>query len=289
MTESNYSFKANFRDKISEVSQNFPQYKRFKPLVALLWGLDIFLRDNQQVIKSRQGVNYQLDTRDLIDFRLFYFGENESHIVKYLTNLIGSQKICLWDIGANVGSVCFPLITACPNLNIYAFEPSPPVFDRLKKNLNLNNLTRIHLNNFALNNYCGTVDFYPSSVLHNSGIGSLNKTDNGSQIPVKVDSYTGDYLIENNLIPQPSVIKIDVEGFEYEVFQGLESYFTKSDHISIIFEHEPYRFNQRKMASDQVIKLLESYGFKIYKLSQNKLSEFNPKHLKTKADFIAQK
>ena len=301
MTSYYPSFQDRLRLKISLITEQYLKFPRktIPYLLSFIFCkvLDLLLgASKKSITKCIRGITYQLDTQDLIDFRLFYFGCNENHLVNYLQNQIKENYAVLWDIGVNVGSVSLPLIAACPNLAIDAFEASPPVFERLKTNVDINGLTRIKLHKIALGNECKTVDFFVSLTERNSGVGSLASTSNSASIPVRVDCYTGDRIIENKIAVEPSFIKIDVEGFEYEVLSGMISLLKTTANLQIVFEHEPYRLKERGMAPDKIVNILMDFGYEIYlishkdafySISQHSLKRFESSMLKHKCDFVA--
>jgi FkbM family methyltransferase len=178
----------------------------------------------------------------------------------------------------------------------YAFEPSPPVFKRLNKNVSLNYFPKIHIHQFAIGKECSSMNFFVSSKVNNSGVGSFASTLNSSNIPVQVDCFTGDFVIEKELAHQPSFIKIDVEGFESEVLLGMKSFLKTYKDLQIIFEHEPYRLKERGIEPNQIVQFLLDLGFEIYRISlyksfynisQYSLEYFHPFMLKDKCDFVA--
>jgi hypothetical protein len=52
----------------------------------------------------------------------------------------------------------------------------------------------------------------------------------------KVEMVTGDYLIQTGVVPEPSVIKLDVEGFELECVRGLSTSISKKAVRSFFIE-----------------------------------------------------
>ena len=161
------------------------------------------------------GVNFVLDTEDLIDFHILYLGVHQLDLVDYISARLGQSDSVLWDVGANVGSVSLCIASRIPNVIIHAFEPSPPVCARLEENVGRNPglKPRIHLHREALHCESGMASFYVSNEPFNSGVGGLQRSSNREATPVHVMATRGDDLIESGTIPKPHLIKIDVEGF----------------------------------------------------------------------------
>ena len=71
----------------------------------------------------------------------------------------------------------------------------------------------------------------------NSGLSSLNPWPNVSYDGVaNCRTERADFLIENDVVPSPSVIKIDVEGVELKVIAGLGRHLFSTDVKAVIFE-----------------------------------------------------
>jgi FkbM family methyltransferase len=192
----------------------------------------------------------------------------------------------MWDIGANIGAISLPLLLIYPKLNIVMFEPSPEVAGRLIANFRNNPLInkRGQIFNLALSNVDGLSEFYVSDEIENSGLAGLGGSLNRSIYPVKLQSYRGDTLIKAGNVRPPQLIKVDVEGFEYEVFSGLENTLRVYKPI-IIFEHALYRITERNHDKRLVVDLLQSFGYKIYRIEDG--APIEPLDLEKDADFIA--
>jgi FkbM family methyltransferase len=226
---------------------------------------------------SVSGVNLQLDTRDVIDFRLLYQGGHDAHIVHLITEKLPRGAV-FWDVGANVGSVSLPVARARRDVTLELFEPSPPVAARLRMNLELNEhlAPRINIRSCALSNRTGEADFFISNEKHNSGVGGLTASGNREGSPTKVAVLRGDDLIEANPTIRPSFIKIDVEGYELEVLEGLRRYFETAENVELIFEHEPYRVLERGQERSSTFDYLHSLGFALYRIDPD--GEAQPLH-----------
>jgi len=112
---------------------------------------------------------------------------------------------CVWDIGANVGYYSQRIASLASQ--VVAFEPVPETFSRLSK-LALPNTIFV---NAALGDVRGVL---PMSLAGDAS--SLAVLDSNI---AEVQVARGDDLD----LPQPNIVKIDVEGFEYEVISGMQS------------------------------------------------------------------
>jgi FkbM family methyltransferase len=270
------------RDATANTARSTPNFKGRR---ALLQTLDGLLNPKRKVVvREINGVTYELQTEDLIDFRLYYFGRNEANVFTYLQNAIASKNVVLWDVGANVGSVSLPLLQACPNLFIYAFEPSPKNVVRLRRNIELNpHLSeRITVVPQALSDCSGDIQFFPSAEPRNSGAGSLCKTHETTAEPVTVSAVTGDELIKEGAVRSPHFVKIDVEGFEYEVLAGLKNRLSRED-LTIVFEHSLPRLRQRLADENRIFDFLSDHGFSA------RVIDSESSHDDGVADFVATK
>jgi FkbM family methyltransferase len=236
------------------------------------------------------GVHYALETEDIIDYRIAYLSAHAGALVEYLDRIVGGRRAAvLWDVGANVGSVSLPLARRRRDLCIESFEPSPTVATRLRRNLALNGdlAARIRLHEIALCDRVGFVDFYPSAEPGNSGVGTLMPSANTQATPVRVDAHTGDALIAAGAARPPDAIKIDVEGFEYEVLCGLRQHLTRRRDAVVVFEHEPYRLRAREHAGS-AIDLLAGWGFTLLALTRRgRVEPLRPALLHDHIDILA--
>src|ERR1700687_1287955 len=114
------------------------------------------------------------------------------------------------DVGANIGCVAVPL--ANRGVTVHAFEPTPAVHRRLERNLEINDCISATAVRAALGSTLGTgrlVEPVPHRSVENRVL------PNGSDVQIlTIDSYCSDHGL------QPTLLKIDVEGSEWEVLRG---------------------------------------------------------------------
>jgi FkbM family methyltransferase len=121
-----------------------------------------------------------------------------------------------FDVGANIGAFTV-LAAGVAGAAVTSFEPSPDTFKTLQKNVRLNQLDgRVKLFNAAVGRSEGEMQF-------TSGLGTENYVVTGDNLrepnhqTVTVKVVTLDQVSKQVV---PRLLKIDVEGFETEVFAG---------------------------------------------------------------------
>jgi FkbM family methyltransferase len=124
---------------------------------------------------------------------------------------------CVWDVGANVGYYTVKFCEAVPDGQVVAFEPNPMSRDRLREALRARQNVTIRPE--ALGSAAGRLNFSPGK----DALGATSKVNpSGSgEGDIIVVVERGDELINAGLVPMPNVIKIDTEGFEREVIEGI--------------------------------------------------------------------
>jgi FkbM family methyltransferase len=114
------------------------------------------------------------------------------------------------DVGANIGMTA--MILSQHVKIVHAFEPNPPVFALLEKNIAANNLTNVIAHRVAVGAQPGTMNFVGSSAF-----GHLDPTS-GAGVAVEVDTI--DRIVKRLELKKLAAIKIDIEGFESFALQG---------------------------------------------------------------------
>lgn len=137
------------------------------------------------------------------------------------TALCGSCRE-IWDVGANTGLYSLTARCVNPAARVTAFEPHPLVFDRLTKNLALNGYSNVRANRLALGSReCNL--FLESSGEDEDTEAHVRETAAPStgRVSFPVQVVAGDTYRPREGIDRVDLIKIDVEGHEGEVLQGL--------------------------------------------------------------------
>jgi FkbM family methyltransferase len=125
-----------------------------------------------------------------------------------------------WDVGANAGLYTKILAaTAGPAGNVFAFEPSPQNLTHLRAACaTLPNVTVLPV---GLSSNPGRAKF----IQGDDDLGATSRIAGSGEInageTIEVELSRGDDLVGTGTAMVPNLIKIDVEGHEYEVLEGL--------------------------------------------------------------------
>jgi FkbM family methyltransferase len=182
---------------------------------------------------------------------LFEF-EDEAFLIHFLR-----REDLFVDIGANVGVYSILSSAHCKARSI-AIEPIPDTIELLKKNIELNdveNLVRVK--------NCG-VSSKPGQILFTTSLDSENHVksnqDDQREKYLEIPTLPLDEILALEI---PSLLKIDVEGFEQEVLSGGTATLTNDVLKAIIIELNgsgmKYGFHD-----EDIDTLLLRHGFKVY-------------------------
>jgi len=129
-----------------------------------------------------------------------------------------------FDIGANTGLYTLFVGKRYPSVDVIAFEPYPPNVRLLRRDIERNNLRNVDVREIALSDSEGTIAFsQPETEDAGYGSSSIESDTSNSDTTVKVPTRSGDELISHDEVPAPNVVKIDVEGAEPLVIDGMEN------------------------------------------------------------------
>jgi FkbM family methyltransferase len=136
------------------------------------------------------------------------------------------------DVGANIGY--YTLLAARrvgPAGKVTAFEPYPPVRERLQRNIALNRLENVEIIASCAGEMNGQTYLAAPKHASNAGTATMQRAPAGDSIEVAVVR-----LDEALPGPPPALIKVDVEGNEASVFAGAKAWLSAEEGPTILFE-----------------------------------------------------
>lgn len=167
------------------------------------------------------------------------------------------------DVGANTGVYSLAVAAAEPTARVVAFEANPAVCAQLRTNARRNGFgKRIDVRAVGLGNDAGTRRFYRSTYDELGSFAAANASAWEAQIRETVDVPIArlDDLVAAGDISAPNHLKVDVEGFGYDVLRGAEETLRRCRPI-VYFE--PHAVDDEKRDADAVADFLRSLGYRI--------------------------
>lgn len=150
----------------------------------------------------------------------YFYGYCEANLTNFFIRYV-QPGMTILDVGAHVGiySMLGSKLVG-PTGNIHSFEPTPRTCALLQKNTSQS--SNVTVQNMAVAETPGTVtfaDYGPGYGAYNSaseaGAQDISRTPTKITVKsVRLDDYCSEYYLS------PALIKIDAEGFEYEVLKG---------------------------------------------------------------------
>ncbi|MEP6389990.1 MAG: FkbM family methyltransferase [Halioglobus sp.] len=185
----------------------------------------------------------------------YYFGLYEYRDMRLMASLLRGEDLFI-DVGANIGLYSI-LISSIQNSKVAAFEPVPSTYSMLKSNVINNNLSD------AVDCFCLAVGKDKGRVQLTCDLDVGNKiTTNYGKGAISIDQIDLDsgICIENyNKI----FLKIDVEGFEFEVLLGAREILSNENCAAVLLEINSQSLS-RGFDDCAIIVMLEEYGFHPY-------------------------
>lgn len=181
-----------------------------------------------------------------------YGGLHEFEDMAYLLHVTTPEDLFV-DVGANVGAYTV-LACAVKGTTGICCEPVPGTYGRLLENLRLNDLSgRVEALNIGLADKEGELLFTSGENTTNHVVSENEHAP--SSVRVKVAPL--DAVLHGRV---PSVLKIDVEGFETTVLAGASATLSSATLHSVIMElngsGSRYGFDE-----DAILKTMEQFGF----------------------------
>ena len=171
---------------------------------------------------------------------------------------LAKRDMNIVDVGANIG--VYTLHALAAGCNVYSYEPTPKVYKILKDNIGINGFEptgRAHTYNVAVSDVDGEVEF---NIFDTSGHNSMfSEGESYDVIHVKT------VCLDNHLsdLKRVHIVKIDVEGAEALVLQGMKNIIAMNPDIKIIMEFAPSNLKRAGTEPEGLISMIRAMGLGI--------------------------
>lgn len=209
---------------------------------------------------------------------------SETNNWKNIEGFFDHRDGIVFDVGAAVGATS--RIFSKDAKMVYSFEPNLENFNNLVDIIYLERITNIKPYNLAVSNQNAVLRF---NNRESHGVHSLGKHPKGKVLDTtEVQSIRLDDFYENNFHHGEaiSLLKIDTEGFEYEVLKGSEKLLKNKIIKCIVFEHSKTILKTLRKNPDKIFKLLEEYEYEVFDYTGN-LFNYKADSYSKISDFVA--
>ena len=195
------------------------------------------------------------------------FATGEPYLVKkILPQIIDKKSPVVFDVGANVGDYTSMIIDTFPETIIYAFEPHPSTFIKLKEKHK--NKKNVSIFNWGLGSQIDQLTLYDKKKSDGSEQASLYKEviediHHFETVSHRINIETIDNIVNKYNLETIDFLKIDTEGHEFEVLKGATSTLQVGKIKYIQFE-----FNEMNVISRVFIRDIQQIlkDFTLYRL-----------------------
>lgn len=168
------------------------------------------------------------------------------------------------DVGANIGFYTQLFSQwAGPLGKVYCFEPDTDNYKRLLQTTQ--KLKNVSPKNAAASHTTGQLEFYtsPDKNVDHRAYAPDTFASKYTVDCVSIDAYLGPTTKVN-------ILKVDVQGFEMQVYQGLEKILEANPEIKIFSEFWPYGLQKAGSSKEAYFKFFKAKGFAIYLIKDRK-------------------
>jgi FkbM family methyltransferase len=193
-----------------------------------------------------------------------------------------------FDIGANLGQTLINFSTVFKDKKYVGFEPDSYCIVYLKKLIELNNFANSLIVPVGLSEQNKLLPLYSSSHTDSGATFRENLRPDRELFSAVVPTFKLDDVVQNLNFKSVSLLKIDVEGWELEVFKGMSNILQIDRPIiicEIIFRDSKASPEEHKQRNKQLLNILNKFNYRIFQLlktsdlkdiqSMRKIEEFS--------------
>jgi len=226
---------------------------------------------------------------ELTRWRVKTFFDKEPETIEWINNFKDTRGTIFWDIGANIGLYSIYNAIKNPKITTISFEPSASNLKILSKNISLNNLKQINIFPIALSNKpSGFFLMNESENIEGAALNSFGEKFNFEGKKFKPTTSYNFYgtniknLLDKKILKIPNYIKIDVDGIEHLILQGMGKYIKNKKIKSILVE-----INQDfKIQYKSIINLMKKNNFYLLHKKRNENFFKNSSSMKNVFNYV---
>lgn len=220
------------------------------------------------ITRLKFGLRMKLDPAEYLQAHLYAFGDYELPTIRFIRSFLTRDAVCC-DVGAQMGYLSLAMATAAEGTTtVHAFEPESVNAERFAENVALNGLRNVSLHRTAVSNVDGMLRLYLSNDRNAGTHSTIANSSNVSDEFVEIPSTTLDSFAAAQALERLDLIKIDVEGAEFDVLRGADRVL-RTLRPCVILELSDALQQQRGMTSKDIKVFMADRGYSAYAINDD--------------------
>lgn len=220
-------------------------------------------RNTGRKITANTNYGFKMNTiiGDSVDNRIAIYGVMEPSTT-YVIKTLSSHCDSFIDVGCNIGYYSALFGSINPKKPLISIDPNPKMIERCEDNLNLNQCQGYELLSCGIGESNGILELNIPEKRHSLSSFAYTPERGGPSDTIKCEIHPlSDIILERKITN--CFVKVDTEGFEYEVFSGLTEEAAK--HIKcVLFELATSNLKQAGRTPSEIFNLPIMKNFDIY-------------------------
>lgn len=219
-------------------------------------------RKHPVVQARRRGLEFRLDLRDNVQRTLYFTNWYERRYLTLVERELRDGDVFV-DVGAHIGIHSLLLGRRLLELGgrVFAFEPSPDLAHGIAAAADRNGLTNVTVVATGLGHDDGQVELRSDPEQWDEGDAAVASIVGPGPVVVRARSQSFDRWREREGLPRVDVVKIDVEGAETQVLQGMSGTLATLRPRLIGIEIRDYILQRAGTSEAALREILERAGY----------------------------
>jgi FkbM family methyltransferase len=233
--------------------------------MGILDKLNIVVTKNVYGVKTKIPIIGKIGINNMVD--------GEKWLYSLFKKLHSLKKGSVIDVGINIGQTLIKFKSIDKEIDYYGFEPNPSCIYYAHQLTKVNKFNNVKIYPVGLADAKSLLTLYADNEIA-SGASILEKFRENYKANFKYSIPVWNFDDIDIETKEVSIVKIDVEGFELEVFKGMSNLLLQSRpyivcEILPVYSLEKENGKYRYKRQQELVKLLKEHNYEIYLIDEN--------------------